>query len=593
MTPASTTLTKRATGISGLDAATHGGLPAAGTVLVVGGPGSGKTVLGLQVIAEAVGRGEGGVYISFEESREQILRDTAAFSWGERLHDTQRCELIDARRRHGTEVAGNFDIDGLLAALEHCRQHVAGSWVVVDGLDQLLRLQTSSITALDQITRLADWCETQDQTLLLTAKPAAGDTDTMQPDYLGGLEYLLSTVLVLSSRLVEQSLNRRLRIAKYRGTAHITNELGLLINADGIHLPYARQLAISEAAAPTERISTGIPRLDHVLDGGLYRGSTTLVSGQPGTSKTTLAAAFAEAAAERGERVLFFSFDEFTPQIVRNVGSIGIDLQLHIDAGNLRVHARAAWTALVEEHYLELSEQIERFDPHCVVIDPASALLKAASSGHAYLAIERLLLHTRAHGITTLLTSLSESDDPVGESSLSHTSTLADTWITLRYQVVGGERNRALSVVKARGTKHSNQVREMIVSANGVDLADVYSFGSEVLMGTARVQRESEIRAEERHQAMVREQRQRDLERELARARSRMEDAQDEMEQLSRQLDQESREREQRDRESRQHHEDIKARRGAGHGDPDPSRDGPPRDGPPRDGTVDDEGGAR
>lgn len=584
MTSASSILTKRATGIGGLDAATHGGLPAAGAVLVVGGPGSGKTVLGLQVIAEAVGRGEGGVYISFEESRAQILRDTAAFSWGERLHDTQRCELIDGRRRHVTEVSGAFDIDGLLAALEHCRERVAGSWVVVDGVDQLLRLQASPSTTLDQITRLVDWCESHEQTLLLTAKPTAGDA--VQPDHLGGLEYLLSTVLVLSSHLVEQSLNRRLRIAKYRGTAHTTDDLALLINADGIHLPYARPITISEAAAPTERISTGIARLDHVLDGGLYRGSTTLVSGQPGTSKTTLGAAFVEAAAERGERALFFSFDEFTPQIVRNVGSIGIDLQPHIDAGNLRLHARAAWTALVEEHYLKLSEQIERFDPHCVVIDPASALLKAATSEHAYLAIERLLLHTRARGITTLLTSLSESDDPVGESSLSHTSTLADTWITLRYQVLGGERNRALSVVKARGTKHSNQVREMIVSANGVDLADVYSFGSEVLMGTARVQRESEMREEERQQALAREQRQRNLERELARARSRMEDAQDEMEQLSRQLDEERRELEQRDRASRQHHEDIRERRGAGRGDPGPSRDGTAND-------ASDEGDAR
>lgn len=573
MTSANTTLTKRATGIAGLDAATHGGLPAGAPVLVVGGPGSGKTVLGLQVIAEALGRGEGGVFVSFEESREQILRDTATFTWGERLHDTERCELIDARRRHGTEVGGDFDIDGLIAALDHCRQRVDGSWVVVDGLDQLLRLQTSSITSMDQITRLADWCDAHDQTLIVTAKPAAGEGQ--RTDYLDGIEYLLSTVLVLSSNLVEQRLNRRLRIAKYRGTAHATDELALLINSAGIHLPYARQIAISAAQASTERISTGIPRLDHVLDGGLYRGSTTLVSGQPGTSKTTLAAAFAEAAAERGERVLFFSFDEFTPQIVRNVGSIGIDLQRHIDAGNLRLHAQAAWTALVEEHYLALAGMIDEFDPHCVVIDPASALLKAATSEHAFLAIERLLLHTRAEGITTMLTSLSESDDPVGESSLSHTSTLADTWITLRYQISGGERNRALSVVKSRGTAHSNQVREMTISTTGVDLADVYSYGTEVLMGTARAQRESEQQERLRRETVERKQRQLDLQRELAQAKTRVADAQADLERLSRQFEQEDRERAQSEREARKHQEHIMNRRGA-----DEKRQEPPRDAP-------------
>lgn len=244
-----------------------------------------------------------------------------------------------------------------------------------------------------------------------------------------------------------------------------------------------------------------------------------MISGQSGTSKTTLGAAFVAAVAKRGERALLVSFDEFARQIVRNVATLGIDLQSPIDSGHLKVVARASWDSLVEEHYMALMNLLDDFQPDCLVIDPASALLKSSDAESAFLALERLLAVTRTRGITTMLTSLSEADDPFSESSLSHASTLADNWIVLRYQINAGERNRSLSVVKSRGTGHSNQVREMLLSSEGVDLADTYPFGSEVLMGTARLQKESEEAAARQRRARERLRRQQRLERDINKTR--------------------------------------------------------------------------
>ncbi|MGM0983018.1 MAG: ATPase domain-containing protein [Pseudomonadota bacterium] len=523
-------LIKRPTGIHDLDTVTHGGLPAGGATLVVGEPGCGKTIIGLQILASALARGEGGVFMSFEESRDQILRNAEAFRWGPPLRESSRCEILDGQSMRRGEFSGAFDIEGLLAVLDLCVKRVEGTWIVLDGIDQLLRRQPDSQMAIDQIAQLNDWCIARGYSLLLTGKHTGHDH--LQPDYLSGIEFMLSTILVLSSILVDKRLNRRFRIAKYRGTRHNPDELAMLIDDAGIHLPYAEPFDAEAVPAAGERIGTGIKRLDRILDGGLYRGSIMLISGQPGTSKTTLGAAFVAAAARRGERALLVSFDEFARQIVRNVATLGIDLQTPIDSGHLKIVARASWDGLVEEHYMALMELLDDFQPDCLVIDPASALLKSSGAESAFLALERLLAVTRTRGITTLLTSLSEADDPFSESSLSHASTLADTWIVLRYQINAGERNRSLSVVKSRGTGHSNQVREMLLTKDGVELADTYPFGSEVLMGTARLQKESEAAAAQQRQARERLRRQQRLEREINKTRTLIQQGQEELERL-------------------------------------------------------------
>lgn len=550
-------LTKRPTRITGLDAATRGGLPAAGGVLVVGGPGSGKTILGLQILARAVEQGDGGVFVSFEESAAQIHRDAGAFSWGEHLLASDHWQTIDARPPADAAAAGGFDLGGLTALIGSTLERVGGSWLVLDGIDHLLRLQPDQNAAATEVQRLGDWCEQRQITLLLTGK--SSDAGASQPNFLEGVEYLLSTVLTISTELVGRRLNRRFRIAKYRGTGHVTDELPTVIDDDGLHLPYGMDRTELPVAASRERTSTGISRLDGVLGGGLYRGSTTLISGAPGTAKTTLAAAIAHSAVDRGERVLYLSFDELADRIVRNVGSVGIDLQHHIDAGRMDVESREAWRALVEEHFITVQRWIDTRQPQWLVIDPISALLKATSAEGAYMTTERLLGMARDRGITCVMTSLTDTED--AEATLSHTSTLADTWISLDYRIIGGERNRALSVIKSRGSGHSNQVRELLLSSEGLALADVYEYGSEVLMGTARVQKKHEVAATARRRAAEREQRRHDLERHIEQARIRMRESQSEAERLEEELERDRQDTADAEREAHDESEGVRIQR--------------------------------
>lgn len=325
MTERESGLSKRPTGIPGLDTATRGGLPVGGGVLLFGGPGSGKTIMGLQILARATEQGDGGVFVSFEESVAQIQRDAGSFEWGPGLMESERWYPIDGRPPRDAEASGGFDLEGLLAAAGASLTRVGGSWLVLDAVDQLLRLEPNAELAMSEVGRLNDWCEQRDVTLLLTGKTNLAQQE--HPSYLEGIEYMLSTVLSLSSELVGRRLNRRFRISKYRGTAHVVDELPMVIDDQGMHLPYYMQPHTESAVTvSTERLSTGIPLLDEVLGGGVYRGSTTLISGAPGTAKTTLAACITKGAADRGATVLYLSFDELADRIVRNAASVGLDL---------------------------------------------------------------------------------------------------------------------------------------------------------------------------------------------------------------------------------------------------------------------------
>lgn len=544
-------LQKRPTGIPGLDRLTHGGLPEGQATLVLGQPGTGKTVLGLQLLANAVGRGDGGVFVTFEESLGQLRRSADSFRWGGELIDSDAWSIIDARTPAGTEVSGGFDIDALLGAISAQADRFDNAWIVIDGIDQLLQHQPDPSVAADQVRQINEYCEKRGWTLLISGKL---DERGLSPRHLDGIEFLLPTILLLTARVIDRRLNRHIQVAKYRGSAHVTDVVPLVMDDDGIQLPYQSAPSKEPATAGTQRVSTGIDRLDQLLGGGPYHGSSTLISGRPGTAKSTLAASFAEAAAGRGGRTLYVSFDEVEAPYVRNLASVGIDLQSHIDAGRLRFCALSAWSALISEHFLHIQRLIEEFEPHCLVIDPVSALMKATGSEGTGSAIERLLALARGRGITTVLTSLNGEGDPEGETTLVHVSTIADTWIVLDYNVRAGERNRSLSIVKSRGTAHSNQQRELVLSAQGIDLADVYEYGTEVLMGTARAQKESEERAATRRAAMERTQRRQELERRIEQTRSEMDRLQTELE-LQEQTSGEV------DRMDRQHTEQMKRRR--------------------------------
>lgn len=544
-------LSKYETGIAGLDETTRGGLPSGQATLVLGQPGAGKTVLGLQILAHAVEHDRGGVLVTFEESPAQLRRNAASFQWGAQLLESDRWKLIDARPRLDAEAAGEFDIEGLLSIVAAALAQIGASRVVFDGIDQLLQHLPASRIAIDQVRRINAYCEDRGWSLLLTGKTIG---ERMAPAHLEGIEFLLPATLVLSARMVNQQLNRSLRVAKYRGSGHVADEMPMILDDAGIHLPYHEAPPAGATPASDERLSTGIKRLDKLLGGGLYRGSSLLISGRPGTAKSSLAACFAEAAGRRGERTLYVSFDELEGPYVRNLASLGIDLRSPIKAGLVHFQDLSAYASRVTEHFLTLRRLLDSFEPHCLVIDPISALLKASATEGPNTATEHLVDLVRRRGITTVLTSLSGVADPEGEATLGEVSTLADSWIVLEYNVRGGERNRSLSIVKSRGSAHSNQQRELLLADTGIELADVYEDGSEVLMGTARASKARADQVAERRLQLERERRRTDLEH-------RIEQLEDERRRLQDELELEDAESTETDRLERMQREQVRQRR--------------------------------
>ena len=327
------------------------------------------------------------------------------------------------------------------------------------------------------------------------------------------MQFMVDCLVMLEHRSVERVSSRGLRIVKFRGSSFLANEVPFVIGPAGIDVPSVTELPQAPPAS-TERVSTGIARLDAMLRGGYFCGSSILISGTPGTAKSTLSGAFVEAAGQRGERALYLSFDEEGPEIVRNLASVNIHLAPHIKAGRLKIVNLQIDMQSADEHLLTIQTLLKAHRPQCLVIDPMSALVKAGGVGGALdVALQILRLANRA-GITVVCTSLLSAQDPEFEATALPVSTVADTWIHLSYVVRGGERNRALTVVKSRGTGHSNQVRELVLSDAGVTLADVYSARGEVLMGTARWEKEQAELLEQRQ----REEQQRDRRRELARS---------------------------------------------------------------------------
>lgn len=532
-------LRKKPTGVDGLDRLSYGGLPKGQATLLIGEAGTGKTVLALQIMANAVGGDGGGVYISFEESPEQLMRNVDSFAWGEKLLESKNWSIIDARRALDGEISGSFDIGGLLTAIGEQAAKLPDPWIVIDGIDQLLQYQPNLSDALEQIRQINDHSEKNGWTLLLSGKIQGAD---IAPRHLQGVEYMLPTVVLLTASVMNGRLNRFVRIAKYRGSSHITDEVPLVINDNGIQLPYLVTTEEKKHKVSKQRLSTGIPRIDELIGGGLYIGSSLLISGRPGTAKTTIAACIAESIAKNHGKVLIISFDEMEAPYVRNLSSVGIDLQPYIDAGQIRFYARSAISAVLSEHILVIENLLKQFKPECVVIDPISAILKAQSNTGFRPAVEWIIDLARNLGITTVMTALTDGRDPFDESTLGQASTISDTWISLSYSVQGGERNRSISVIKSRGTAHSNQQRELILSDDGIDLADVYGYGSHVLMGTARVQRQNEIDADARREAKERELRRREILARIDQARKELDSLEGDLEfeekRLSEELDQ-------------------------------------------------------
>jgi circadian clock protein KaiC len=490
-------LSKAPTGIQGFDDLSRGGLPRNRTSMVMGGPGTGKTVFALQALVNAAqDRKQPGIFVAFEEGTDEIFANAATFGWP--LPALARAPLffLDARLSPTVIQSGDFELSGMLAILQAKKQELGAGWIVFDGIDVLLALLRDPGAAMREVYRLRDWLTHNDLTAIITTKI---DGDTSGAVNYSFMQFMVDCVIRLDRRLEQGIPVRRIEIAKYRGSGFAPGEYPLSFGPRGLEVA-APGTTESRYEVSTERVSSGFKGLDSMLCGGLFRGSSTLITGAPGTSKTTLAGLFAETACRRGERTLFVSFDEGGARIRRNLTSVGIHLETHVKSGLLRMYSGRTDSVNPEEHLIRIAALLLEHQPRCMVIDPLSAISRTDALSLARAVCSRIIHTVRDNNITAFITSLVEGDDPQAEATELQISTIADTWIHLSYLVRGGERNRALTIIKSRGTQHSNQVRELVLSGTGPELMDVYSSGGDVLMGTLRWEKEAEERARKLHQ---------------------------------------------------------------------------------------------
>lgn len=483
---------KASTGIAGLDEMTGGGLPAGRTTLLVGGAGSGKTILALEFLVHgARDSAEPGIFVAFEETSPRIVANAASFGWDIPALQNRQMFFVDAQPPADLIQSGDFDLAGMLAVLDAQIAAMGARRIVFDALDVVLGLLPDTSAKRREIYRLHDWLLARQLTGLLTLKSGDDDAGTSLPQPFGFMQFMVDCAVILSHNVVLGVSQRGLRILKYRGSGFDENEAPFLISQSGFQVEVARTLSRADVPISNERVSSGVQRLDTMLGGGYFRGASVLITGFSGTAKTTLAGAFVEAACRRGEPAMFVSFDSDGSEVVRNLASVGIQLAPHVASGLLRMISARAITGSAETYLARIKTLAEEHGARCLVIDPMSAWSRSGSDLNAHSVAERLIDWSKASGITLLCTRLLDEMSSLTEDSAPvQISTLVDTWLHLNYLVQAGERNRGLSIIKSRGTAHSNQVRELILSNIGVTLADTYTAGGEVLMGTLRWEKE-------------------------------------------------------------------------------------------------------
>ena len=503
------TLPKAATGIHGLDEITNGGLPRGRPTLVCGSAGCGKTLLAMEFIVRgAMEFNEPGVFMAFEETSEELMQNVRSLGFDLDELVKQNKLLIDHVQVERSEIeeTGEYDLEGLFIRLGHAIDSIGAKRVVLDTLETLFSGLSNAAILRSELRRLFRWLKDKGVTAVITGERGEG-TLTRQ----GLEEYVSDCVIVLDHRVTEQLSTRRLRIVKYRGTLHGTNEYPFLIDETGIVVLPITSIGLQHEAS-TERISIGVPRLDTMLGGGIYRGTTVLISGTAGTGKTSLASHFADAACRRGEKCLYFAFEESESQLVRNMRSIGLDLSHWLKKGTLKFYATRPTSIGLESHLATMHKLVRDFQPRAVIVDPITTFTASGSSGEAELMLMRVIDFLKSEQITALFTSLSHSGSPTEASNVG-VSSLIDTWLLLRDIELGGERNRGIYVLKSRGMAHSNQIREFLLTDHGVELRDVYVGPDGVLTGSMRLAQEARERAAENARQLEVERQKRELKR--------------------------------------------------------------------------------
>jgi len=476
-------LPKCPTGIQGLDEITGGGLPRGRPTLVCGGAGCGKTLLAAEFLVRgATEFGEPGVLMAFEETEKELKANVASLGFDLDGLVRRKKIIVDYVHVERSEVqeSGEYDLEGLFVRLNHAIDTIGARRVVLDTLEVLFASLPNEAVLRAELRRLFRWLKDKGVTAVITAERGRESLTRH-----GLEEYVSDCVILLDHRVNDQIATRHLRVVKYRGALHGTNEFPFLIGDEGISVLPITSLSLNHRVS-NERIATGIPRLDAMLGGkGFFRGSSILLTGTPGTGKTIISANFAQAAARRGERVLYFSFEESPHQIIRNMHSIGLRLEPLVGRGLLRFHSARPSLYGLEMHLATMFKEIATFKPHVVIVDPITSLMDSGTDSEGKGMVTRLIDFLKASQVTSLFTSLTQGGHALQQSEAAMSS-LMDSWILLQDFEGNGERNRVLYVLKARGMKHSNQIREFLISDRGIDVVDAYIGASGVLTGSAR-----------------------------------------------------------------------------------------------------------
>ncbi|GAA4398456.1 circadian clock protein KaiC [Nibrella viscosa] len=476
-------LPKSPTGIPGLDEITEGGLPKGRPTLVCGGAGCGKTLLSIEFIVRgALQFGEPGVFMAFEEKADELTQNVASLGYNlEQMQQEKRIKLDHVHiARSEIEETGEYNLDGLFIRLGYAIDTIGAKRVVLDTIENLFSGLDNQGILRAELRRLFDWLKEKKVTTIITGERGDG-TLTRH----GLEEYVSDCVILLEHRVSNQISTRLMRIVKYRGSVHGTNEYPFLIDKEGISVLPVTSLTLDHPVS-SDTVSSGIPALDKMLGGnGFYRGSSILVSGTAGTGKTSIAATFAHAACLRQERCLYFAFEESPQQIIRNMRSIGIDLQSHVASGLLKFHAARPTLNGLEMHLVAINKLITEFKPQVVILDPITNLITVGSVSEVKSMLIRLIDFLQAKQVTVLFTALT-LNNIVNEQTDEGVSSLVDAWLLVRDIEFNGERNRGMYVMKSRGMQHSKQVREFVISDNGLTLVDVYLGPGGVLTGSAR-----------------------------------------------------------------------------------------------------------
>ena len=481
--PPASSLPKCRTGIQGLDEITGGGLPRGRPTLVCGGAGCGKTLLAAEFLVRgAVEFDEPGVLMAFEETEKELTANVASLGFDLANLIRRKKIVLDYVHVERSEMqeSGEYDLEGLFVRLGHAIDSIGAKRVVLDTLEVLFSSLPNESVLRSELRRLFRWLKEKGVTAVITAERGRESLTRH-----GLEEYVSDCVILLDHRVNDQIATRHLRVVKYRGALHGTNEFPFLIGNAGVSVLPITSLALNHKVS-NERIGTGIPRLDSMLGGrGFFRGSSILLTGTSGTGKTIISSNFAHAAGQRGERTLFFSFEESPNQIIRNMHSIGLRLEPLVKRGLLRFHSQRASLYGLEMHLATMFKEIAEFQPQVVIIDPITSLMDLGTVSESKGMVTRLIDYLKAGQVTSLFTSLTQSGNTPQQTEASMSS-LMDSWLLLEDFEGNGERNRVLYVLKARGMAHSNQIREFLISNHGVDLVDAYIGASGVLTGSAR-----------------------------------------------------------------------------------------------------------